>query len=523
MSKKMEDFSLPEQKYDFEAWMKILNRIDINDASSIPQQYINSYYNLFDQFLATFPLLHLFWSKYAHFKYATTGEPNEAIQVFKHALSKNILFYSIEMWNEYLQFVRETIQTPENDALRAAYAEALDSIGFQYKSGSLWISAIQHEISQNRNPIYYFYKAISCCTDLIGKIKEMMQPFIFRTSIDNLRRLRTFSSLLEYIGSAGIPLEPEAHQETEEYSVIIQKFDHQHKKTISELNFIHRYESQITQPFFTFTPPDDAEISIWEQYTDWAIRAKRPLDYIVRIFERALIPCAFIDALWIEYCLFFEDKGLINEAYAVYQRIPYEICHRALSYFFSFEEQYFPGQLEDHMNQYKVSYFVEELTYIIHYFSRHEKTEESINIIQSAIERLKSVGDFQGAGVLHGILIDLTNEPGELIPSSLASILSYVKKVDQDKANEVYFNSVFGTDSGISIEDKVTVAELYLEYTQTKNIDITFQRQLENYLESLKNSLIWHKSRFRRNEIITQAPPEKFQERWTEYKHNENL
>lgn len=506
--------SAPENKYDYQEWIKIFNSFDLGDVGSISQQKVNDLTRLFDAFLSTFPHLHVFWAKYAQFIFSTTGSLSEALAVFDKALTEKTLMFSVEMWSELIKFISSTDATKT----REAYARALDSIGWHFRSSQIWMSAIEFEISQGRNPFFYYAKALMNPIDEIVKLNRDFQTFVPKTESEKIKNYDFKMTFSSFIAQPDDVLQNEfVATEDEDRVNILKMLSSKYETSLKEVNEISAFESQITRSYFHFKTPDDAQVSVWEQYADWSVQTNKPVVYTQRIYERAVIPCEHIDGIWIQYALFLEDQGMIEEARAVYQRIPFDILHRARTYYIAFEEQYNNEEANKEAAKDANSEFAELVIFAANYYLRNNDVETAKQILAGGLERMEASEDFQGAGLLSAAFSDITKEVLKLVPQSATSIISYSTTASSEEANVAFYNAVFDESSKLLLEDKVTIAQLYLEYSRVLGVDIVFQNQLESELNNLKNRLIWHKSYFRQNCIISKIEPETVPQEWIRY------
>ncbi|EAY12677.1 hypothetical protein TVAG_116990 [Trichomonas vaginalis G3] len=505
----------PENQYDYAAWQKIFSNYDPSTISSISQQNQKDIAELYEKFLEIFPHLHIYWTKYAQFQLAASGVIDDAIKIFERALEKNILFYSIDMWNEFIKFIVSNMQENKK-MIRAVYARALDAVGWHFKSGSLWTQAIDFELQNSRNPFFYYAKSVKNPTSDLVKLYKEMQTIIPKTETEIITGNSLDMTLSEYINL------PEARLGTQIVATddknrleILSQVATTYERSAALCREILPYESQITRDYFHFITPDEAQISIWEQYSTWAIE-KGNNEAAVRIFERAVIPCAHIDAIWLEYAFYLEDIGKIEEAREVYERMPQDILKRCKVYHAAFEEQYNKEKASEIYQNLSSSDFVEEVLAAANYFHRIQDDENSVKVLTEAQARLQAANDSNGAGVVNARLMDI-QWPTQPVENSAVSIVKFCQLAENDDKNTLLFNAVFGEPAPICLEDRVQLAVLYYELIRTLNVSLDFQTQLEMKVQQLKSKLLWYRSFFDQNQLINEVPPERIQQNWEKY------
>lgn len=514
----MYGISAPENIYDYKEWQEIFNKYDSSDSSSISQQNQKDISELYQQFLKTFPQLHIYWAKFANFQMMASGDIKDAIDVFEQALSPEILLNSLDMWREYIKFIATHMQDDPNQ-LRQIYARALDAIGWHFKSGTLWLEAIQLELQSSRNPFFYYVKSILQPTNELVRLYKEFQTIIPKTTTEFIKSIDLDMPLLKYIELGDVPMNEQiVAAEEDERLKLLSTYAVKYERSTELCREIIQFENQITRDYFHFIAPDEAQISVWEQYSTWAIEGGKN-DLAVRLFERAVIPCAHIDAIWLEYAFFLEDLGNIDAARAVYKRMPLGILHRGNEYYAAFEESQNPQEAQNIYSEMTTSSFADEIIAAANFYQRHSDNDTAASILMNAQGKFVEREDFNGAGVVNARLMDL-QWPVEPVAKSAASIIKYCERAADEDINNILFAAVFNEPAEVCIEDRVALASLYFQYARLWKIDINFQYNIETTVESLKSKILWYRYYFNQHEIMSQVSPEKIEEDWINYQES---
>ncbi|KAF3342086.1 Pre-mRNA-processing factor 39 [Carex littledalei] len=73
-------------------------------------------------------------------------------------------------------------------------------------------------------------------------------------------------------------------------------------------NKIICYENNITRHYFHVKPLDDSQLENWHRYLDF-VETQGDFDWMVKLYERCLIPCANYPEFWIRYMDFVHAQG----------------------------------------------------------------------------------------------------------------------------------------------------------------------------------------------------------------------
>ncbi|KAK3435586.1 hypothetical protein EUGRSUZ_C00013 [Eucalyptus grandis] len=71
---------------------------------------------------------------------------------------------------------------------------------------------------------------------------------------------------------------------------------------------IRGFESCIRRSYFHMKPLDDNQVENWHKYLDF-VEKQEDFDWVVKLYERCLIPAANYPEFWMRYVHFMETKG----------------------------------------------------------------------------------------------------------------------------------------------------------------------------------------------------------------------
>jgi hypothetical protein len=103
-------------------------------------------------FLECFPLLHIYWNKWALFVQQNGKDSpiRESLSIFERSVAPATLQASVEMWHSYCDFlVHHDVEIPA-DEIRATFQRALDIVGSDYPSDTIWSLYIQWEQEKSK-------------------------------------------------------------------------------------------------------------------------------------------------------------------------------------------------------------------------------------------------------------------------------------------------------------------------------------------------------------------------------------
>ncbi|KAK9805742.1 hypothetical protein WJX73_004772 [Symbiochloris irregularis] len=285
-----------ESPSDFDQWTKLITATEkLGDITKLREVY--------DDFLAEFPLCYGYWKKYADAE-VRAGAPEQAAIVFQRGVAA--VPYSVDLWGHYTTFRQN--QQAEPDDVRGIFEQGLAYVGTDFLSHSLWDKYISFELSKNET----------------GRVAQLYQRLL-ATPIRDLDRYHT--SFVEFAGArpASSMLAPEEHARISAAASWLAGLEQVYQGTKQEQGRRQPFEGGIKRPYFHIKPLDTAQLSNWTRYLDFAEKAGDP-GATLRLYERCLVPCASYAEYWSRYARYLEDSGDVEGARAAIQRATLVHC-----------------------------------------------------------------------------------------------------------------------------------------------------------------------------------------------------
>ncbi|KAH9749291.1 tetratricopeptide repeat (TPR)-like superfamily protein [Citrus sinensis] len=256
----LEEF-IAEGSLDFDEWTSLISEIENSCPDDIEMIGL-----VYDSFLAEFPLCYGYWRKYADHK-ARLCSIDKVVEVFERAVQSAT--YSVDVWFHYCSLSMSTFEDP-NDVrsfkkLAGAWKEELEC---ESDSAMEFQSEL---VLEGEVPAYYKDDETS------SVIKDLLDP-----SVDLVR-----SKAIQKYRFIGEQIYKEASQLDEK---------------------INCFENLIRRPYFHVKPLDDIQLKNWHDYLSFAEK-QGDFDWVVKLYERCLIPCADYPEFWMRYVDFMESKG----------------------------------------------------------------------------------------------------------------------------------------------------------------------------------------------------------------------
>ena len=287
-------------------WEKLLNYL-IEKASPINKTIEPNVYNLivstYESLLTNFPYLENYYVDYALLEYKL-GHISKVHTIFHRGL--NVFNQrSLVLWISYLRLCNDLVV--DNKQLFRRYETAERFIGLHFYSGEFWqmyLEQLQLRCkTRNRYflvlrkvleiPIYSFSKFYAQWLRHVDEIRDLSQLSLFVSKSSLRNKLK---------------IDPDFHARRGPYLIEAKKLI---KKFTKELYMVVQYqvleiyshfESKLTMQYYvskeTLVPVQ--EIDAWTNYLDYTINLRIP-ELIHLNFQRALLPLANYDKIWLKY------------------------------------------------------------------------------------------------------------------------------------------------------------------------------------------------------------------------------
>lgn len=295
-----------------EGWEKLLNHLMIlasplnkNIDTRLYQLIVSTYESLLYQFC----YLENYYVDYALLEYRL-GHLNKMHRVFQHGLAvfnnKSLL-----LWISYLKICNEVI--PNSQQLLKKYESAEEHIGMHFFAGEFWQIYLEQVRSRCNHqqrffsmlrkileiPLYsfsYFYALWLRCVDDIQDLSQLKK---LAPKEDLIKKLKID---IDSGGRKGPRLQ--------EAKKLLRKFTRELYLVIQYqvLEIYSLYESKIQTRYYvspeTLIPAH--ELEIWQKYLEYTVNLR--IDDLTHLnFQRAILPLAHYDIVWIQYARWLVD------------------------------------------------------------------------------------------------------------------------------------------------------------------------------------------------------------------------
>ncbi|KAK2741232.1 hypothetical protein FQN57_005694 [Myotisia sp. PD_48] len=313
-----------EDPDNFETWEKLVRGAESQEGginrNSSPQA-ITAVREVYDKFLAKFPLLFGYWKKYADLEFSIAGT-EAAEMVYERGVAS--IPTSVDLWTNYCTFKVET--SHDSDIIRELFERGASCVGLDFLAHPFWDKYLEFEER---------IEATDKIFALLGTIVHIPMHQYARY-FERYRQLAQTRPLNELVpdevltrfrtevegAAAGIP--PGSRSEAEVERDIRLRADGYYLETFSETQTETTkrwtYESEIKRPYFHVTELDEAQLSNWRKYLDFE-EAEGSYARVQFLYERCLVTCAHYDEFWMRYAAWMsgqQDKE--EEVRNIYQR-----------------------------------------------------------------------------------------------------------------------------------------------------------------------------------------------------------
>lgn len=285
---------------EFSVWTRLLAAADRAALGEVRRAY--------NAFLAEYPLCYVYWHKLAEHESRHGGGPEAARGVYERAVAAG-LGRSVDLWLHYARTLQAQLPRP---LVRDILLHALDAVGLDFSSHSLWEAALAFEAAEEGEAAHRRVAA------LWGRL--------LRTPLEQLQSYWERYKLF-------VDDTPLAHLLTPDEAASLAGFDEQQGKawllsrehaayeaTLAEVHARLPYETVVLQvPFFAPKPLDSTIITTWERYLKYE-EARGDPSRIVQLYERCLLPCANYPGFWLSYSRYLEQHKDPASALRVLER-----------------------------------------------------------------------------------------------------------------------------------------------------------------------------------------------------------
>ena len=272
----------------------------------------------YNGFLKQFPLLHIYWNKLAIVQRNKTSSARESVPIFLEALKEENLYYSVDMWYYYCDFLRTySAEFTELD-IRDAFEKAVSAVGMDYTSDVIWSLYINWEKERNNiKRVSSLYARVLSMP--IRNIEQFWLQFITHIEtapIDDCITQEEQAIIEREISEEADLVTTELINKARTEKILKMRTD-KYNETVQQTSSILIYEMNIHRLYFHFKVPSDEEIANWVLYLQ-SIQSLGDIERAKHLFERCIIPCNLSADMWMRYAYYVQSvEGDEKAAYIV--------------------------------------------------------------------------------------------------------------------------------------------------------------------------------------------------------------
>ncbi|KAK3067857.1 hypothetical protein LTR53_015002 [Teratosphaeriaceae sp. CCFEE 6253] len=307
---------------EFEHWNKLVLAAEQQEGglnrNSSPQA-IASTRDVYDRFLARFPLFFGYWKKYADLEFAIAGT-EAADMVYERGVAS--IGISVDLWANYCNFKTET--NHDLDMIRELFERGAESVGLDFLAHPFWDKYIEFEERLNaddkvfsvlgritRIPMHQYARYFERYRTLSAKrpVAELAPAEV----VDGFRAELERQPTMKVKNAADAERELRARIDSYHMDLFNQ--------TQAETTKRWTYEQEVKRPYYHVTELDDTQLANWRNYLDFE-ESEGDYARIKFLYERCLVTAANYDEFWLRYArwMLSQDGNKSEEVRNIYQR-----------------------------------------------------------------------------------------------------------------------------------------------------------------------------------------------------------
>ncbi|KAI9467961.1 MAG: hypothetical protein EXX96DRAFT_597540 [Benjaminiella poitrasii] len=304
---------------DFNSWEQLIRVAEATEGGftkTSPPENITRLENVYDSFLAKFPLCFGYWKKYADWELAARGDES-AEKIFERGVAA--IHNSIDLWNQYIDF-KLSRSTP-NDEMESLFERAGSSVGLDFLAHPFWdkyLEFVETRLADSKRVLELLDRIVLIPMHQYARYYEKWRNMRANMSPTEALNPRYLEQFTEEINAEKGPLEPSELQ-----VALKEKLDNQtasvYKTTQDGTNKRWVYEAEIKRSYFHVKPLDRPQLQNWSKYLDFE-ESQQDVTRIHALYERCLVPCAQYEEFWLRYGEWLTKNSLLEEAKHAYEK-----------------------------------------------------------------------------------------------------------------------------------------------------------------------------------------------------------
>ncbi|KAI9809747.1 MAG: hypothetical protein M1825_000180 [Sarcosagium campestre] len=307
-----------EEPDNFEHWEKLVRAAESLEGglnrNSSPQS-ISTTRDVYDRFLAKFPLLFGYWKKYADMEFSIAGT-EAAEMVYERGVAS--ISNSVDLWTNYCAFKVET--SHDNDVIRELFERGATSVGLDFLAHPFWDKYLEFEerLDASDKIFAILDRVVHIPMHQYARYFERYRQLAQSRPLPELLPAETLQQFRHDVETEGHSVEVDIERE------LRVRIDNLHleifSRTQTETTKRWTYESEIKRPYFHVTELDEAQLVNWRKYLDFE-EVEGDYARAQFLYERCLVTCAYYDEFWFRYARWMlAQKGKEEEVRNIYQR-----------------------------------------------------------------------------------------------------------------------------------------------------------------------------------------------------------
>ncbi|KAL2057224.1 hypothetical protein ABVK25_002277 [Lepraria finkii] len=308
-----------EEPDSFEHWEKLVRAAESLEGglnrNSSPQSIVATR-DIYDRFLAKFPLLFGYWKKYADLEFSIAG--TEAAElVYERGVAS--ITNSVDLWTNYCAFKVET--SHDSDVIRELFERGASCVGLDFLAHPFWDKYLEFEERlEAQDKIFPILDRVVHIP--MHQYARYFERYRHLAQVRPLHELLPADVLAQF--RAEIVTEGPDRGELEIEREMRTRIDNFHleifARTQTETTKRWTYESEVKRPYFHVTELDEGQLVNWRKYLDFE-EVEGDYNRIQFLYERCLVTCAYYDEFWLRYARWMlAQQGKEEEVRNIYQR-----------------------------------------------------------------------------------------------------------------------------------------------------------------------------------------------------------
>ncbi|KAF2669581.1 hypothetical protein BT63DRAFT_264443 [Microthyrium microscopicum] len=287
---------------NFEVWEKLVRATETLDGglnrNSSPNT-IHATREIYNRFLAKFPLFFGYWKKYADLEFSIAGTESADL-IYERGVAS--ISNSVDLWQNYCNFKVETCH--DVNVIRELFERGALCVGLDFLSHPFWDKYIEFEERQEETATTNVFRILNRVIHI-----PMHQ---YARYFERFRQMSPFQPISELFESEIIDqfrgdVETELGTDSSNPEVdrtMRTRLDNLHleifHRTQTETTKRWTYEQEIKRPYFHVEELDEAQLVNWRKYLDFE-EVEGVFQRTSFLYERCVVACAYYEEFWLRY------------------------------------------------------------------------------------------------------------------------------------------------------------------------------------------------------------------------------